>query len=125
MNGQRPRRVLVIDDDTVVRDVLQDVVTSLGYAADIAASGPEGIALFETGRYDVVLTDLRMPGMTGWEVLAAVRALDPRIPVIIVTGSAVHPDDDRIAQPGVALVKKPVEADALEEALSRALGRGP
>lgn len=124
MTRREPQRALLIDDDTVVRNVLRDIVTSFGYRADAAASGAEGLTLLEQNRYDVVLTDLRMPQMTGWQVLAAVRARDARTPVIIMTGSPVHADDHRIAQPGVLLVRKPVEPRILQEALRRALN-GP
>ena len=124
MTDQRPQRALVIDDNIVVRRVLQDLVTSFGYRADVAADGPEAIALFEQNGYDVVLTDLVMPRMSGWQVLAAVRERDPKTPVIIVTGSHVYADDHRIAQPGVTLVPKPVEMHALREALSRVLRGG-
>lgn len=124
MTDQRPQRALVIDDNTVVRRVLQDLVTSFGYRADVAADGPEAIALFEQNGYDVVLTDLAMPRMSGWQVLAAVRERDPKTPVIIVTGSHVYADDQRIAQPGVTVVPKPVEMHALREALSRVLRGG-
>lgn len=117
-------RALLIDDNRVVRTVLREIVTSFGYRTDAAADGPEAIALFEQNGYDVVLTDLLMPRMSGWQVLAAVRARDPHTPVIIITGSAVYPDDDRIAQPGVLLVRKPVEPHLLQEALSRALRAG-
>ena len=55
------------------------------------------------------MTDLLMPGMTGWEVLRALRRLDPKIPVVIVTGADVWAGDCRILQPAVALVRKPVD----------------
>ncbi len=125
MNDPRPQRALVVDDNTVVRRVLQDIVTSFGYRADAAADGPEAIAMFEQNGYDVVLTDLLMPRMSGWQVLAAVRERDPRTPVIILTGSHVYADDHRIAQPGVTLVPKPIEMQILREALSRVLRAGP
>ncbi|MBI2494626.1 MAG: response regulator, partial [Candidatus Rokubacteria bacterium] len=121
MDSQETRRALVIDDDTRVRNTLQEIMTSFGYSAATAASGGEGISLFDKGRYNVVLTDLMMPDMTGWEVLAAVRALDPEIPVIIVTGAPVCTDDRRIALPPVAFVTKPVDMEILEEALSSVL----
>ena len=118
------QRALLIDDDRLVRTVLGEIVTSFGYRTDVAAGGADGLTLLEQNDYDVVLTDLLMPQMSGWQVLAAVRARDAHTPVIIITGSAVHPDDDRIAQPGVLLVRKPVEPGLLREALSRALRAG-
>jgi CheY-like chemotaxis protein len=119
------KRALVIDDDAPVRRVLHAVVTGLGFETDAAANGPEGLARFESHPYDVVLTDLLMPGMTGWEVLEAVRERNPKMPVIIITGSAGHDNDRRVAQPGVALVHKPVRMDFLESTLARVLGDHP
>ncbi len=109
----------MIEDDEIVRGVIYDLVASFGYAVDVAASGPEGMTLFDRRRYDVVLTDLQMPGMTGWEVLGAVRALDAKIPVVIVTGAPVAADDPRITRSGAVLVKKPMDPRLFEDALSR------
>jgi len=109
--GQGPR-ILLVDDNAVVRDMLVDLVGSLGYSADAAGDGAEALALFDQGQYDVVLTDLLMPGMSGWEVLAALRQREPRIPVIIITGTPVI-GDARAEQPGVAVLRKPVDVMAL------------
>ena len=54
-------RILLVDDNTVVRDMLVDLVASLGYRADAAASGQEALELFDRGQYSLVLTDLLMP----------------------------------------------------------------
>ena len=114
-------RILLVDDNTVVRDMLVDLVASLGYRADAAASGEEALKLFDRGQYGVVLTDLVMPGMSGWDVLAAVRQRDAHIPIIIVTGSPVV-GDPRAFQPGVAVLKKPVDVTALDAMIKRMLG---
>ena len=113
-------RILLVDDNTIVRDMLVDLVQSLGYRADAAASGAEAIALFDCHRYGVVLTDLVMPGMSGWDVLAALRQRDAHIPVIIVTGSPII-GDPRASQPGVAVLKKPVDVMALDAMIKRML----
>jgi two-component system, NarL family, sensor histidine kinase BarA len=113
-------RILLVDDNTVVRDMLVDLVASLGYRADAAAGGEEALKLFDRGHYGVVLTDLLMPGMSGWDVLAAVRQRDANMPVIIITGSPVV-DDPRALQPGVAVVKKPVDVTALDATIKQML----
>jgi two-component system OmpR family response regulator len=115
------KRVLLIDDDTAVRGALRDIVIALGYDAEAAASGREGVALFEQNDYDIVLTDLLMPGMTGWEVLEAVRQRNPKIPVLIITGSALYPEQRRSWQNGVELVTKPVDVSFLESILAKML----
>jgi CheY-like chemotaxis protein len=95
-------KILLVDDNPVVRDMLVDLVGSLGYVADAASGGAEALALFDQNRYDIVLTDLLMPGMSGWDVLAAIRQRNPQMPVVIITGTAPTVDDPRAAQAGVA-----------------------
>jgi CheY-like chemotaxis protein len=118
------RRLLIIDDDPSVLEAIRETVLDLGYAADGATSGAEGLALFERGRYDAVLTDLRMPGLTGWDVLEAVRRRRPAMPVILITGLFVPEDDPRLRERGVALLRKPVDALTLHAALLRLLVEG-
>jgi two-component system, cell cycle sensor histidine kinase and response regulator CckA len=113
-------KILLVDDNAVVRDMLVDLVGSLGYHADGAASGQEALELFDRRTYGMVLTDLVMPGMSGWDVLAAVRQRDATIPVVIVTGSPII-GDPRTYQPGVAVLKKPVDVAALDTMIKRML----
>ena len=115
-------RILLVDDNAVVRDMLVDLVGSLGYSADAASGGVEALALFDRNRYDIVLTDLLMPGMSGWEVLVGVRQRDPQIPVIIITGTPAI-GDPRAALPGVAVLKKPVDVTLLDTMIKRMLNR--
>lgn len=115
-------RILLVDDNHVVRDMLVDLVGSLGYRADAAGSGAEALALFDRGQYDIVLTDLVMPGMSGWEVLAAVRQRDPRMPIIILTGTPAI-GDPRAAQPAVAVLRKPIDVTALDATIKRMLAQ--
>ena len=121
MSNAPTRRVLVVDDDDAVRETLEDLLATLGYLADLVPSGPEALARVERRRYDIVITDLLMPGMTGWTVLDEVRLRYPRLPVVVLTGSLLDATDGRLAQQGVVLVRKPVELRVLDEALSRVL----
>jgi CheY-like chemotaxis protein len=120
-SAQDPK-ILLVDDNAVVRDMLVDLVGSLGYVADAASGGAEALALFDRNRYDIVLTDLLMPGMSGWEVLAAVRQRDPRMPVVIITGTPAV-GDPRASQPGVAVLKKPVDVKALDDTIKEKLSQ--
>ncbi len=119
-------RLLVIDDDPAVRSVLRDLLSGLGYAVDEAPGGAEGLTLFRQGGYDLVLTDLAMPGLSGWDVADAVRSMSATIPVILVTGSASDLDAQRADALGVAILHKPVPLQELRRAVRQALaGRGP
>jgi CheY-like chemotaxis protein len=121
MSKMGARYALIVDDDAAVREALYDLLTSLGWSADLAATGEQALACLEEDGYDVVLTDLVMPGMTGWDVLEAVRLRLPRMPILMITGSVLDATDPRLARPGIALVRKPVEARVLEQALGRVL----
>ena len=115
----RTPRILVIDDDRYVRTLLCDLLEAWGYVPDAAADGREGLTLFERGRYDVVLTDLGMPGMTG---LALAKELKRRraVPVLLLTGWA--DELDAATAPSVDLVvAKPFTRERLFEALAHTL----
>src|SRR5437899_1425378 len=119
---ERKRRLLLVEDDSAVSEALVDLLAMLEHQADAAASGAKALELFERHRYDLVLTDLMMPGMTGWEVLAAVRGRDPRIPVIVISGSTVDASDPRVTRRrGVAVLSTPVDALTLHGTINRLL----
>ena len=100
--------VLVIDDDPLIRKTMADLLALDGHEATLAADGEEGISLFESGEYDVVFTDLAMPGMSGWDVAAAIKAKRPHIPVVMVTGWGVTLEQKDVESAGVdAVVPKP------------------
>src|SRR5262245_38180957 len=80
--------ILVIDDEADVRELVADVLTGRGHAITVAAGGRDGLARFETGRYDLVITDLGMPDLNGWEVASAIKASRGDLPVLLLTGWA-------------------------------------
>jgi DNA-binding NtrC family response regulator len=81
-------RILVADDEASIRDGLVDVLTDEGYEATGVADGAEAIAAIAQSSYDVVVTDLRMPGIDGLEVLRRVRELSPQALVLLITAYA-------------------------------------
>jgi CheY-like chemotaxis protein len=117
----RAPRILVIDDDRYVRTLLCDLLDAWGYVAEPAAGGREGLALFERGRYDVVLTDLGMPGITGLEVVQTVRDRDTEVGVIMFTAYSgdLEPQGRRL---GFTVLRKPLEIEGLRRAVRAALG---
>ncbi|MDA0768810.1 MAG: hypothetical protein BZY79_00560 [SAR202 cluster bacterium Casp-Chloro-G4] len=83
-NGTSPH-ILIVEDDNSLRDLFSEALASEGYATSIAANGAEGIEAFDEINPDLVLLDLLMPKMDGWEALERVRKIS-ECPVIIVTG---------------------------------------
>jgi signal transduction histidine kinase len=114
----RDRTVLVVDDEDLVRDVVARMIEELGYAAITAADGPSALALLENHPVDAVLVDLTMPHMSGADVITAVRARRPGLPVVLCSGF------DRSGRGSVAAdayLPKPFRIDALERTLAKLL----
>lgn len=107
----RPTRVLVVDDEAGVRAVLRELLGGEGYTVVDAPDGPTGLALCEREPVDVVLSDVSMPGMSGWEMAEACHARFPNIPVGLITGWGDHLDPAELARHSVRfVVAKPFEA---------------
>ncbi|WP_462114260.1 response regulator [Lysobacter xanthus] len=118
-------RVLVVEDSAEIRESLRDVLEFEGFDVRVAADGRAGLeAIDRDGPPDVLLLDLMMPVMDGWEVLAALRASQAparaRLPVIVVSGAT---DAEHVAHRyGCAALVKPVDIERLLDALRRCLG---
>ncbi len=113
--------VLVVDDDRTIRETLADFFDTLGYAARVAASASEGRAAAAEHAPDVVLVDLRLPDASGLTLLEALRADDPELGVIMLTGHADVPTAVRAMQEGALdFLEKPVDLETLDAAVSRA-----
>jgi len=83
-----PMRILVVDDETVIRDALKRILDDQRFLVETCSSGYGAIELLHKQDFDLIVTDLKMPGMSGIEVLKAVKALQANVPVIIITGYA-------------------------------------
>jgi len=114
-------RVLVVDDDPVVREVICRLLRSAGFCVRGVGAGREALRCFEEEHFDLVLTDLAMPGMGGREVARAVKRLDADCPVVLLTGAVpeVEEGHPQGADESVDLVlRKPITSRKLAEALS-------
>ncbi len=117
-----PARILVVDDEAIIRDLVRGVLVDAGYAPVVAANGPEALATARADPPAAIVLDHGLPGMDGAAVLAALQA-DPRlraIPVLLLTGSLAEPP----ALPGLAgTVRKPFTLQALQDAVRALLER--
>jgi GAF domain-containing protein len=124
--GGRRARVLVIDDEPQVRAVLADLLADAGHDVVQAPDGADGLRRFATHRFDVLLTDLSMPGLSGWDVAEAFRAQYPDVPLGLVTGWGDQLDAERLARHGVSfVVAKPFRADDILKEIAAVLDRIP
>ena len=115
-------QVLVIDDDAVVGRSFDRVLSSKGYDVDTALSGEEGLEDMDRHQYDVVFTDIKMPGMDGIEVAERIRAKCPWTPVVVITGYGTTENEARASVLGVSgFVRKPLTPELIEQVTRKAL----
>jgi DNA-binding response OmpR family regulator len=115
-------KVLVIDDEQGIRALLDTLLRRKGYDVIVAESGEKGLECFRRERPDVLVLDLKMPGMDGLTVLRQVRSLDPIMPVIILTGAGTAETEQRVRALGVTeYVEKEFSLHLLGDALKRLL----
>jgi len=117
-------RILVVDDEAPVREVLTEYFTTEGYAVEGAGSGAEALTVVRGGRADLVLLDVRMPGLDGVQVLRKIREINEDVPVIMVTAN----EDVGLAKETLRLgafdyVAKPFDFDYLDRAVAAGLAR--
>ncbi|MBQ8561575.1 MAG: sigma-54-dependent Fis family transcriptional regulator, partial [Spirochaetaceae bacterium] len=114
--------ILVIDDEKNIREGLSAALELEGYSVRLAADGREGLAQIEKGDIDLVITDLRMPGISGEEVLSRVRGESPGIPVIVLTGhGSIDTAVDAMRNGAYDFLTKPLSLDRLILIVKRAL----
>jgi GAF domain-containing protein/CheY-like chemotaxis protein len=114
-----PARCLVVDDEELVREMLGDVLAHGGHSVVLAGGGSEAIERFKAEPFDLVLTDLGMPGVTGWQVARACKDARPDVPVLLVTGWGVELSSEELATHGVdAVLSKPLKVDQVLNAVA-------
>ncbi len=119
-----PLRILVVDDEPLAHQTLAEFLSIDGHTVEPAANGAMGLARYEQGAFDLVMTALAMPELDGRAMAAAIRQRNPLQPIIMVTGLAgggmfgspeANPDVDLI-------LGKPVSMNALREAVAKMMG---
>lgn len=118
--AKRSFTILVIDDDDRVRTLLKDILVFGGHQVIEASDGILGIKYLEEGRFDMVLTDLGMPIMNGWEVAKCVKRKTPQVPVGLITGWGIHLEEEKVKESGVDLIiAKPFQVKEILEAVNQ------
>jgi len=115
-------QVLVIDDDAVVGRSFDRVLSGKGYEVDTALTGEKALLDIDKTDYDVVFTDIRMPGMDGLEVAERIKAKCPWTPVVVITGYGTEENEARAHVLGVSgFVRKPLTPEIIENITLKAL----
>lgn len=120
MRTGRQRHILVVDDESLVRQSVQMLLQGDGYLVHAAKSGAEALALFEPGKFDMIFTDYLMPEMRGDELAAAIKQRSPRQPVVMITAFPEKLQSSDCPLGGVdSFICKPFELDTLRSAIAR------
>jgi EAL domain-containing protein (putative c-di-GMP-specific phosphodiesterase class I)/response regulator of citrate/malate metabolism len=123
-SAPRGQRVLVVEDHPINQAVLRRLLETFGCTVDVAANGREALVQWQAGDYALILADLNMPGMNGFELVRAVRAREAaeggRIPIVAVTAATVSEECAACQAAGMdGVLAKPIELDALRAVLRR------
>jgi diguanylate cyclase (GGDEF)-like protein len=117
-----PSSILVVDDEVMIQTLLAGLLTEEGYLVTTAADGQEAIDLLERERFDLVITDVVMPGPDGTDVLLAARRIDPACPVIMITGYPSVDTAVRLVNLGATeYITKPFNVDLIKLTVAKVL----
>jgi len=122
------RRILVVDDEDNLRDVLVEVLTRDGHEVDSAVDGADGLRRAEAQRYDLVITDLRMPGLEGPELYQALRRRYPDDPPRVIFMSAntgIEEYATFLAGTGAPALEKPFNLADMRQVVLQVLAQPP
>jgi CheY-like chemotaxis protein len=118
--GSAPRRILVVDDEPMVRDSIRRILLFDRHGVETAACAREALAVFLPGKFDLILLDYEMPETNGEELAVAIRAFDPRQPIIMISAYAETTRITEMSPVAVDFVlSKPFNVSQLREAVFR------
>lgn len=118
----KPLRVLMAEDEALAAEVLEEALAAAGFDILAAEDGQAALELAEAERFDVLLTDLRMPRMDGGELIRALRSRRPDLPVVVMTGYDPGETEGLEGRGPVRLLSKPLRIDDVVAALHEVTG---
>jgi len=117
-----PRHILLVDDESIVAQTVRLILKKSGYTVDWAEDGRQGLTMFLAERYDLVLSDFKMPGMDGLQLAEAIQAANPATPIIIITAYAQVIEANPTRTSNIKqILAKPFSVAELQAAISNAL----
>jgi DNA-binding response OmpR family regulator len=119
------RRILVVDDDQLMTDMLGQALPDIGYEVSTCACGEEALKLLRAGSYDLIILDLAMPGTSGVDLITEIRSERSSTPVMVLSGYVGSLEERRLTELGVAAVlRKPAKLKLLVETIEKLLDSG-
>jgi DNA-binding NtrC family response regulator len=113
------RKILVVDDQESMRALLQDMLEVIGYDVTLAEGGEEALNIIKGAEFDLVLSDLNMPGMDGTALLRSIKSSKPDLPVVIITGYGTFHTEKRVMREGAdGYISKPCTLSKIDKTLT-------
>ena len=120
---ERRPRVLVVDDEASIRDLLSKTLALADYDVDVAPDGQSALDRMRVSPYNLLITDLKMPGMDGMSMISEARRLNSELPIIIITGFSTEASAIDAVNTGVSgYLTKPFKVPKVLEVAAKALG---
>src|SRR5262245_21456367 len=117
-------RILIVDDEAGVRASLSGILSDEGYRVDVVETGEAGVRAVESNRYELALLDVWLPGMDGIETLAKFQAIDPDLPVVVISGHGTVETAVKAVRLGATdFIEKPLSLERILLAVSNSLRR--
>ena len=105
--------ILVVDDEAVYRELLAKILTKAGYHVITAADGNEALTLLEHSHFDLIISDVFMPNLNGYALAARIRAKDPNVPIILISGYLSHDNPKNLLGGSTEYIAKPVDPELM------------
>ena len=114
--------MLLVEDDPEILNLLRDMLRLKGHRVVAVSDGEKALELIDSSHFDLVLTDLGMPVISGWEIAERAKAKNPKLPVVMITGWGAQYEDVELASRGVDLIlAKPLSWDKLLSSIEKLL----
>ena len=119
-------RILIVDDEPMIRDLLSQALQIMGHSVETCSSGRKALEILEAEGFDLVMLDVGLPDITGFEAMASIKANSPQTPVILISGDAADQSKAKaLAKGASAYVVKPIRLEDLTDTIQGALDRRP
>ena len=119
-------RILIVDDNVEVTQTLRQMLENASHQVTTATDGEEGLRKCRESRFDIVITDIGMPGLSGWDVSKAIKAHDPEAKIILITAWGVQLDHKKVKESGASIViQKPFDKSRILSAIEQVLTERP
>jgi CheY-like chemotaxis protein len=117
VSGAPKHRLLIVDDDEPIRNLLRRLAARAGFDPDMAKDGHEAIEKLDSGEYEIVIVDLMMPRVSGYELLEHINTLHPR-PTVLIATAMMNSDLERVDDSMIRrVIRKPFDIEAVTKAL--------